>query len=167
MKITGADYAYFQPADDLAADGYKVLYAKRSASAAVNPGGDIFYVNAHGGVVWGPVSNAGNVTGPYHKYTAGGRKWSAVGSLAGQENGSTMEIDSGPGGSYLDLKNYGVRVYDHTGAEQITMGVGGGRIKLFNGAAPATPTGGGVLYVEGGALKYIGSSGTITTIAPA
>jgi len=30
-----------------------------------------------------------------------------------------------------------------------------------------TPTGGGVLYVEGGALKYKGSGGTVTTIAPA
>ncbi|MBN9695295.1 MAG: hypothetical protein J0L85_05800 [Zoogloea sp.] len=29
------------------------------------------------------------------------------------------------------------------------------------------PTAGGVLYVEGGALKYRGSSGTITTLAPA
>ena len=29
------------------------------------------------------------------------------------------------------------------------------------------PTGGGVLYVEAGALKYRGSSGTVTTIAPA
>jgi len=34
-------------------------------------------------------------------------------------------------------------------------------------AAPATPTGGGVMYVEAGALKYKGSSGTITTIAGA
>jgi len=27
--------------------------------------------------------------------------------------------------------------------------------------------GGGILYVQGGALKYRGSSGTVTTIAPA
>lgn len=34
--------------------------------------------------------------------------------------------------------------------------------------APTTnPTGGGVLYAEGGALKWRGSSGTVTTIAPA
>jgi hypothetical protein len=33
--------------------------------------------------------------------------------------------------------------------------------------APAAPTGGGVLYVEAGALKYRGSSGTVTVIAPA
>lgn len=34
--------------------------------------------------------------------------------------------------------------------------------------APTTnPTGGGILYVDAGALKYRGSSGTVTTIAPA
>ena len=36
------------------------------------------------------------------------------------------------------------------------------------GSAPAAnPTGGGYLYVQGGALKYRGSSGTVTTIANA
>jgi hypothetical protein len=41
-------------------------------------------------------------------------------------------------------------------------------IHLANATVPtADPTGGGVLYVEGGALKYRGSSGTITTIANA
>lgn len=34
-------------------------------------------------------------------------------------------------------------------------------------ADPATPTSGGILYVLNGALKYKGSSGTVTTIAPA
>ncbi|MES9519764.1 hypothetical protein [Streptomyces capoamus] len=34
--------------------------------------------------------------------------------------------------------------------------------------APTTnPTGGGILYVESGALKYRGSSGTVSVIAPA
>lgn len=32
---------------------------------------------------------------------------------------------------------------------------------------PGTPSGGGVLYVEAGALKYKGSAGTVTTLAPA
>ncbi len=41
-------------------------------------------------------------------------------------------------------------------------------VHLANATAPtANPTGGGVLYVEGGALKYRGSSGTVTTIAAA
>lgn len=34
-------------------------------------------------------------------------------------------------------------------------------------SVPATPSGGGVVYVEGGALKYKGSSGTITTLGAA
>ena len=49
------------------------------------------------------------------------------------------------------------------------FGGGEGVIALSN--APATPgsnpAGGGILYVESGALKYRGSSGMVTTIAPA
>jgi hypothetical protein len=46
---------------------------------------------------------------------------------------------------------------------------GSGIVYIANAATvPASnPTGGGVLYVEGGALKYRGSSGTVTTIAAA
>ena len=42
-----------------------------------------------------------------------------------------------------------------------------GTVFMANSSAPATPTGGGYLYVESGALKYKGSSGTVTTIANA
>jgi hypothetical protein len=39
---------------------------------------------------------------------------------------------------------------------------------LLNATPPATsPSGVGQLYVEAGALKFRGSSGTVTTIAPA
>jgi len=39
---------------------------------------------------------------------------------------------------------------------------------LENIAAPSVSlTGGGILYVESGALKFRGSSGTVTTIAAA
>jgi len=34
-------------------------------------------------------------------------------------------------------------------------------------SAPSAPTSGGIMYVENGALKYVGSSGTVTTIAAA
>lgn len=47
---------------------------------------------------------------------------------------------------------------------------GSGTLVLFipNATAPSTnPTGGGILYVESGALKYRGSGGTTTTIANA
>ena len=45
------------------------------------------------------------------------------------------------------------------------------RIKIFNmvggSSGLRTPSGGGYLFTEAGALKYKGSSGTVTTIAPA
>jgi hypothetical protein len=50
-----------------------------------------------------------------------------------------------------------------------TSSPGQGVVYMANAAVvPASnPTGGGVLYVEGGALKYRGSGGTVTTIANA
>jgi hypothetical protein len=52
-----------------------------------------------------------------------------------------------------------------------TISLGGGRgvLGIANASAvpTANPAGGGVLYAEGGALKWRGSSGTVTTIAPA
>lgn len=52
-----------------------------------------------------------------------------------------------------------------------TGSFGGGAKVIFIANATTAPTtnpsGGGVLYCEGGALKYRGSSGTVTTIAPA
>jgi hypothetical protein len=50
-----------------------------------------------------------------------------------------------------------------------SVGGGVGIIGIANATTVPTtnPTGGGVLYVEAGALKYRGSSGTITTIANA
>jgi hypothetical protein len=49
------------------------------------------------------------------------------------------------------------------------FGSGAGVIGIANATTVPTtnPTGGGVLYIEAGALKYRGSSGTVTTIAPA
>jgi hypothetical protein len=48
---------------------------------------------------------------------------------------------------------------------------GGGKnvisIKNANTVPTTNPTSGGILYVQGGALKYRGSSGTVTTIANA
>jgi hypothetical protein len=62
-----------------------------------------------------------------------------------------------------------------TGGGNVGIGTAdqfGGGVKVVGFAnattAPASnPTGGGVLYVESGALKYRGSSGTVTTIANA
>jgi hypothetical protein len=49
----------------------------------------------------------------------------------------------------------------------VGLNVGAGIFEIKNSTAPGTPTAAGRLYVESGALKYIGSGGTITTIAAA
>jgi len=50
-----------------------------------------------------------------------------------------------------------------------SVGGGVGVVGISNATTSPTtnPTGGGILYVESGALKYRGSSGTVTTIAAA
>ena len=49
-----------------------------------------------------------------------------------------------------------------------TSDPGGAKVLyVANGTVPGTPSGGGVIYVEAGALKYKGSSGTVTTLGAA
>ena len=66
---------------------------------------------------------------------------------------STLVALSGTGGS--------------TGSIDYFQYINADRLMMQNGSAPSTLSGGGVLYVESGALKYKGSSGTITTLGPA
>jgi hypothetical protein len=58
--------------------------------------------------------------------------------------------------------NVGIRTSDQ-------FGRGKGVIAIANAtvAPSVSPAGGGILYVEDGALKYKGSNGTVTMIAPA
>jgi hypothetical protein len=58
--------------------------------------------------------------------------------------------------------NVGINTATQFGSGALVIGIANAT------TVPTTnPTGGGVLYVEAGALKYRGSSGTVTTIAPA
>jgi len=73
------------------------------------------------------------------------------------------------------IGNDGATTFTTPGSRNIQFGVtqslggGGGVIGINNaGTVPTSnPTGGGILYVEAGALKYRGSSGTITTLGAA
>lgn len=60
-----------------------------------------------------------------------------------------------------NLADIGINGYDRAGGEGIIF------IGNRNVAPNTNPSGGGILYVEAGALKYRGSSGTVTTIANA
>jgi hypothetical protein len=95
----------------------------------------------------------------------------------------TISASANSAGLFLEALGANVMAFSTNGAERAritsagNVGIGttdqfGGGVKVV-GIANATtvpasnPTGGGVLYVEGGALKYRGSSGTVTTIANA
>ncbi len=71
-----------------------------------------------------------------------------------QNNSKAMVLDSNA--------NLGLGPSPQTGG-------GSGIVAIANAATVPTvnPTGGGILYVEDGALKFLGSSGTVTTIAAA
>ena len=112
-----------------------------------------------------------------------------VTNIIGNEAGDSLFLKSDPeapdgtnGGSLINLysQESGTpsQIYHRarfhtfqglTGGRTIGFDSDGGYIYISNkpGAAPGTPTSGGIMYVESGALKYIGSTGTITTIASA
>lgn len=100
------------------------------------------------------------------------------GALRSHRAGTTsqyVEVDGGDaGGAYvtavgkdlfLRAPNVGI---GRQGALP-TFGGGSGVVAIRNAETVPTSsaTGGGILFVESGALKYRGSSGTVTTIAPA
>lgn len=81
-------------------------------------------------------------------YNAGNTNWGTLRAVS-VTTGTAAELEfSTGGGVVLTLLNGGMLIPNTPGA-------------------PATPASGGVLYVDAGALKYKGSSGTVTTIAPA
>jgi hypothetical protein len=65
----------------------------------------------------------------------------------------------GPGGSTSRDTNLYRKAADQLGTDDTLF--------MANISQPSTPTGGGVLFVNAGALKYIGSSGTVTTLGAA
>jgi hypothetical protein len=58
--------------------------------------------------------------------------------------------------------NVGIRTTSQFGGGQGVIAIASVSV-----APTVNPAGGGILYVEDGALKYRGSNGTVTTIAPA
>lgn len=72
-------------------------------------------------------------------------------------------VVSGASGQTAQL----ARFTDNTGTEKMAI-TPDAWLNFYNSTAPSSnPTSGGYLYVEAGALKYRGSSGTVTTIANA
>ena len=117
------------------------------------------------------------------KIVAGINSTTANTAFIGFENDSTgandWAITLGSGANNLAFRNvsnsYTALEFENTtgianfGINGNSFGSGEGVVFIKNRvtAPSANPTGGGVLYVEAGALKYRGSSGTVTTIANA
>ena len=78
-------------------------------------------------------------------------------------SGSTPLVVSGYTGQTVPLQKW----TDSVGNNKMAV-TADAWLNIYNSTAPSSnPSGGGYLYVESGALKYRGSSGTVTTIAPA
>jgi hypothetical protein len=83
-------------------------------------------------------------------------------------NSSVEGVDTTGAASYQPIRVGGSTVALHTGNTNRVLIDANGVLLVSNATAPAVnPTGGGYLYVEAGALKYRGSSGTITTLGAA
>ena len=104
-------------------------------------------VNAAGSILLGGITMSPLGT---HLYLPGCGLWAVdtVKAFGGIEGAAGKNVAVGSGGSF---------------------GGGAGVVSIANASTnPSTnPTGGGVLYADAGALKWRGSSGTVTTIAPA
>lgn len=89
----------------------------------------------------------------------------ASGNIKLMHSGSIFYVSDSSGNRLLSVTHGGNTALFGTGS------YGSGDKVLFIGnrtAAPSTnPTGGGILYAESGALKWRGSSGTVTIIAAA
>jgi len=132
MRVSGTNSPLLLQSDAARPDGSVACEIKRSTAEATNPGASVYFMCQDGRVIFDPTAaQAGNVTGPFSKWTGGGRAWSGVGTLTGQTNGADMTQDSGPGGSYFNLKNYAARFYDHnSGPLRAVIGAGVDGIKL-------------------------------------
>jgi hypothetical protein len=77
--------------------------------------------------------------------------------------------EAGTGGATGDNHGNALRSNTQFGSTTRSFGGGDGVLGIANATTVpnANPTAGGVLYAESGALKWRGSSGTVTTIAPA
>ncbi len=85
--------------------------------------------------------------------------------------GEVFRADASGGAARIVADQDGVKTTGNIALANYSTDFGGGdrvvRIATAVTVPTTNPTGGGILYVEAGALKYRGTSGTVTTIANA
>ena len=92
-----------------------------------------------------------------------------VGTVSATSLPSILTFATTPTGTTTGLTRMAINSAGNIGFNALSWGTSAvGVIAIGNGTAPSTsPASMGQLYVEAGALKYRGSSGTVTTIAAA
>ena len=112
-----------------------------------------------------------NVTVGHRNIFVGGNAGTTL--ISGDDNiliGYGVNTPTTTTSDYLNIGDLieGDLVNGNMGLGSVDYGSGVGVMAIGNGTAPSgTPTGGGVLYVESGSLKFKGSSGTITVLGVA
>jgi hypothetical protein len=105
--------------------------------------------------------------GTYGQFAVYNATGTILAAIVGQPTTSHLRI------SYTGVQDWDVNVNSSgvlrfiAGTERLRIDSNGNATINNTLSAPSTPSGGGTLYVESGALKFRGSSGTITTVAPA
>lgn len=168
------------------ADGFALDFKQAGTTkATLNNGGNLNATSfsANGDTYWRRITSG--TWGCYNGSTAQkveiyGTYTDASNYVRGAFSTSTTAVtiaaeSAGTGSANLDInitpKGTGVANISTNIAIGGSASLGGGSVVAFIKNAttvPTTnPTGGGILYAEAGALKWRGSSGTVTTIAPA
>lgn len=152
------------PGEKLTVAGGSVLIDNARAYRAVNASGaatSLLQLNASDTCQVGSLSAVSGLKPGIEFYVSG--------SLAAEFNAARRFLASN-GATITGLSVTG----DATTTDSVLIGSGADKasgarvVALQNATAPSgTPSGGGVLYVEAGSLKFKGSSGTVTTLAPA
>lgn len=111
--------------------------------------------------MWITATNAGSNSAGISLENAGQRNW----QMWADRTNDALQI----GNNARATTNLAVKPNSNIGIGTSSFGTdAAGVISIANGTAPtSSPAGVGQLYVEGGALKFRGSSGTVTTIANA
>lgn len=134
---------------------------------------DIFTIYRWGGIKVAGTSDA--LTSATQLYLDIAGAWNAAATFTGMKFNVT-DTSSNAGSLIFDFQVGAVTMHQQRKDGAISIGAAGswgsgtGAVIFVANAtlAPsANPTGGGILYVESGVLKYRGSSGTVTTIAAA
>lgn len=122
------------------------------------------YTNTIASVSVGFNSNIVGSSGSLIGFSSTSSAFGTIDAALWRNTAGVIEVNSGAAGTFRDLimRNLGIN-----GALSIADGVGVVGIKNATTAPTTNPTGGGIIYAEAGALKYRGSSGTVTTLGNA